>query len=160
MRRRCSPAASSRESLSGASATRPPYGYTLEAHPHPNPNKAREDKRKHRLTIDPVRAPIILMIFEDYCLHSLGLGELCHKLNSDFDRYPSPQPNRPIISTELFEMVEDRARGNEAKVRAGMVRTHAPSNKHRPGRFYPLRGRVRCGLCGHSMEGCHQAHAS
>lgn len=72
---------------------RPPYGYTLEAHPHPNPNKAREGKRKHRLILDPVRAPIILMIFEDYCLHSLGLGELCDKLNSDLDRYPPPQPN-------------------------------------------------------------------
>jgi site-specific DNA recombinase len=53
-------------------------------------------------------------------------------------------------------MVEDRARGNEAKMKAGMARSHAPSNKHRPGRFYPLRGRVRCGLCGRSMEGCHQ----
>ncbi len=192
---------------------RPPYGYTLEAHPHPNPNKAREGKRKHRLILDPVRAPIILMIFEDYCLHSLGLGELCDKLNSDLDHYPPPQPNHkddnglrptwsrsvvrsilrnpkytgynvwgrhdkrrgrplirphgdwtwsatpthePIISKELFEMVEDRARGNEAKMKAGMARSHAPSNKHRPGRFYPLRGRVRCGLCGRSMEGSHQ----
>jgi hypothetical protein len=63
-------------------------------HTHtPNPNKAREGKRKHRLILDPVRAPIVLMIFEDYYLHSLGLGELCDKLNSDLDRYPPPQPN-------------------------------------------------------------------
>src|SRR5438552_3818638 len=58
-----------------------PYGYQLEPHPHPNPHKAREGKRKHRLVPDPIRAPIVRMIFEDYCLHGLGLGALCNKLN-------------------------------------------------------------------------------
>lgn len=73
---------------------RAPYGYMLEEHPHPNPNKAREGKRKHRLIADPVRAPIALMIFEDYCLRFLGLGEICEKLNRDLERFPPPIPNR------------------------------------------------------------------
>ena len=46
-----------------------PYGYQLEPHPHPNPHKAREGKRKHKLALDPERAPIVRMIFEDYCLN-------------------------------------------------------------------------------------------
>ena len=71
-----------------------PYGYLLEAHPHPNPNKAREGKRKHRLILDPVRAPVVLMIFEDYCMRLLGLGEICEKLNRDLDRYPPPTPTQ------------------------------------------------------------------
>jgi site-specific DNA recombinase len=71
-----------------------PYGYELEAHPHPNPQKAREGKKKHRLVPEPVRAQIVLKIFEDYCLHGMGLGEICDKLNRDLDRYPPPQRNR------------------------------------------------------------------
>ncbi len=70
------------------------YGYQLEEHPHPNPQKAREGKKKHRLLPDPLRAPIVQMIFEDYCLHGLGLGELCDKLNSNLERYPPPRRNR------------------------------------------------------------------
>lgn len=71
-----------------------PYGYMLEEHPHPNPQKAREGKKKHRLIPDPVRAPIVLMVFEDYCVRGLGLGEICDKLNRDLDRYPPPKRNR------------------------------------------------------------------
>ena len=46
---------------------RAPYGYLLEEHRHPNPARAREGKRKHRLILDPVRTPVVLMVFEDYC---------------------------------------------------------------------------------------------
>lgn len=73
---------------------RAPYGYMLEEHQHPNPSKAREGKRKHRLILDPIRAPVVLMIFEDYCLHHLGLGEICEKLNRNLERFPPPIPNR------------------------------------------------------------------
>ncbi len=192
---------------------RAPYGYMLEEHPHPNPNKAREGKRKHRLILDPLRAPIVLMIFEDYCLHLLGLGEICEKLNRDPERFPPPIPNRkdenglrhtwsrsviaamlrnpkytgynvwgrndkrpgrpqirpreewvwsptpthePIISRELFDMVEERATRNHNAMKAGMPRAQVGPPKTRVGRLYPLRGRVRCGLCGHRMEGCRQ----
>ena len=72
---------------------RVPYGYALEEHRHPNPAKAREGKRKHRLILDPLRAPVVLMIFEDYCLRRLGLGEITYKLNSDLNRYPPPAVN-------------------------------------------------------------------
>ena len=191
---------------------RAPYGYMLEAHPHPNPNKAREGKRKHRLILDPVRGPIVLMIFEDYCVRLLGIGAICEKLNRDLDRYPAPIPNRKdesglpptwcrsvihamlrnpkytgynvwgrndkrpgrpqirpreewiwspapthdaIVSRELFAMVEERAMTNFKGTKAG-TRQHAGSPTPRAGRLYPLRGRVRCGLCGHRMEGSHQ----
>ena len=71
-----------------------PYGYQLEPHDHPNPQKAREGRKKHRLITDPVTAPIVSMIFEDYCLHGLGLGAICDKLNADLDRYPPPTRNK------------------------------------------------------------------
>ena len=70
------------------------YGYQLEPHEHPNPQKAREGRKKHRLVPDPVKAPIVRMIFEDYCLHGLGLGAICDKLNADLDRYPPPARNK------------------------------------------------------------------
>jgi len=50
-----------------------PYGYQLEPHSHPNPNKARDGQKKHRLIADPVKAPIVQMIFDDYCIQQLGL---------------------------------------------------------------------------------------
>jgi site-specific DNA recombinase len=71
-----------------------PYGYRLEPHEHPNPQKAREGRKKHRLVPDPVAAPIVRMIFEDYCLNGLGLGAICDKLNADLDRYPPPTRNK------------------------------------------------------------------
>jgi site-specific DNA recombinase len=71
---------------------RAPYGYMLEEHPHPNPSKAREGKHKHRLVIDPVRAPVVLMIFEDYCVRRIGLGAICNKLNRNIEKYPPPVP--------------------------------------------------------------------
>jgi DNA invertase Pin-like site-specific DNA recombinase len=192
---------------------RAPYGYMLEEHPHPNPNKAREGKRKHRLILDPLRAPIVLMIFEDYCVRVLGLGEICDRLNRDPERFPPPVPNRkdenglrhtwsrsviaamlrnpkytgynvwgrndkrpghpqirpreewvwspipthePIVARELFDMVEERAARNHNAMKAGMPRAQVGPPKTRVGRLYPLRGRVRCGLCGHRMEGSHQ----
>ncbi len=71
-----------------------PYGYLLEPHAHPNPHKAREGKRKHRLVPNPMQAPIVQMIFEDYCVIGLGLGAICEKLNRDLDRYPPPTRNK------------------------------------------------------------------
>ena len=71
-----------------------PYGYELEPHPHPNPQKAKEGRRKHRLVPHPVHGPIVLEVFEDYCLRGMGLGEIADKLNRDLDRYPPPARNR------------------------------------------------------------------
>src|SRR6266508_705824 len=33
------------------------------------------------------------MIFEEYCLHGIGLGTICEKLNGDLERYPPPKRN-------------------------------------------------------------------
>jgi site-specific DNA recombinase len=187
--------------------------YALEPHPHPNPHKAREGKKKHRLMPDPVRAPIVLMIFEDYCVRRIGLGKICDKLNRDLDQYPPPARNKkdendlpqtwsrsqlhamlrnpkytgynvwgrhdkrpgrpfirprtewvwspvpvhePIVPRELFEMVEERARGNEHQAKQPVAKTYSQRSGRRGGRLYPLRGRVRCALCGRRMEGSHQ----
>jgi site-specific DNA recombinase len=68
-----------------------PYGYALEPHEHPNPKKAREGRKKHRLILDPVAAPIVAMVFSDYVEHGMGLGLICEKLNRDLDRYPAAE---------------------------------------------------------------------
>ena len=191
---------------------RAPYGYLLEKHTHPNPSKAREGKHKHRLILDPARAPVVLLIFTWYCVHRNGLGEICDRLNRNLAKYPAPVPNpkdenglahtwsrsviramlrnpkytgynvwgrndkrrgrqqirprdqwvwsaspthEPIVSRELFEQVEERAQRNARKEQAGMAHEARPRKAH-AGRFYALRGRVRCGMCGHHMEGSHQ----
>jgi site-specific DNA recombinase len=196
---------------------RPPYGYVLEQHQHPNPSKAREGKHKHRLIFDPIRRKVVLMIYEDYCIRLIGLGEICDKLNRNPDRYPPPIPNakdenelrhtwsrsvvqailrnpkytgynvwgrhdkspgtpliRPrdqwvwspepthsaIVSRELFDMVEERAQKNTNAMKAGMPRRAHKQTKPSARRVYPLRGRVRCSMCGRSMEGSHQREAN
>ena len=193
------------------------YGFQLEAHPHPNPHKAREGKKKHKLILDPVRAPIVLMIFEDYCLHGLGIAAICDKLNRDLTRFPPPTRNRKdendlpqtwsksqihsmlrnpkytgfnvwnrhdkrrgrpvirprsewvwsaaathqeIVSRELFDMVDERAKRNEVAIKRRPSNARASASGRSNGRFYPLRGRVRCGLCDRRMEGTHQRHSN
>lgn len=71
-----------------------PYGYMLEPHPHPNQQKAREGRKKHRLIVDTVRGPIVLLIFTWYVEDEMGLGAICERLNSNLDRYPPPKRNR------------------------------------------------------------------
>ena len=194
-----------------------PYGYTLEPHPHPNPHKAREGKRKHRLIPDPVRAPTVRMIFEDYCVSGLGLGAICEKLNRDLDRYPPPNRNKkdendlrptwsrsqiqamlrnpkytgfnvwgrhdkrrgrpfirpreewiwsaalthdPLIPKELFDLVEERAARNEHQAKLTAPKQYIQRSGGRSARLYPLRGRVRCALCGRRMSGSHQKGAN
>lgn len=193
-----------------------PYGYRLRKYPHPNPHKAREGRKKHRLVPDPVRALIVLEVFEDYCLRGMGLGEICDKLNADLDRYPPPKRNRkdemplrqtwsrsqiwamlrnpkytgynvwgrhdkrrgrpfvrprdewvwsptpmhePLIPKELFDVVEERARRHETRAKQPPL-DYPTRRGRRNGRLYPLRGRIRCALCGRRMEGTHQRHAN
>jgi len=46
---------------------RPPYGYRLaNAGPHPTPGKAALGIRIHRLESDPITAPVVVRIFEEY----------------------------------------------------------------------------------------------
>ena len=190
-----------------------PYGYQLEPHPHPNPNKARDGEKKHRLIPDPIKAPIVQMIFED-CLHaSSGSARSAtsstatstatrHRRATRRTRTACPQtwsrsqlhsmlrnpkytgynvwgrhdkrPGRPFIRpreqwvwspTPSHEaIVPPRAvrHGRRARPRndGAPAKTRAESLPAAPGapqgRLYPLRGRVRCGLCGRRMEGSHQ----
>jgi hypothetical protein len=71
----------------------------------------------------------------------------------DLERNARSRRDRP---QELFDKVEERAQKNEAASKAPTARGHAGSSRGRTGRFYVLRGRVRCGICGRRMEGCNQ----
>jgi site-specific DNA recombinase len=67
---------------------RPPYGYRLlDAGAHPNPGKAAQGVRLHRLEPDPVTAPIVVRIFEEY-VAGKGLYAIAGGLTGD--GVPSP----------------------------------------------------------------------
>ncbi len=67
---------------------RPPHGYRLaDAGPHPNPGKAALGIRIHRLEPDPVTAPVVARIFEEY-VSGMGLFAIADSLTRD--RVPSP----------------------------------------------------------------------
>jgi DNA invertase Pin-like site-specific DNA recombinase len=73
---------------------RPPYGYTLgDAGAHPNPAKAADGRRLHRLEVDPVAAPIVVRIFDQY-LAGAGLYAIAEGLTRD--RVPSPSAHDPL----------------------------------------------------------------
>ena len=189
------------------------YGYRGEHHPHPNPHKAAEGATKTRLVVCPICGPVVVQIFNWYCIDGYGLGEIVDRLNSDLDRYPPPKRNkkdmnqlracwskatvqailrnpkytgfnvwnrhdkrrgrptlRPrqqwvwsdqptheaLVSRELYDAVEARARGNENVAKVGGLQQHAPSARGRGTRFYPMRGRCICDVCTHRMQGSHQ----
>jgi site-specific DNA recombinase len=68
---------------------RPPYGYQLEdAGPHPNPGKAALGIRMHRLEPDPVTAPVVVRIFEEY-VAGRGLFAIAEGLTRDGVLSPS-----------------------------------------------------------------------
>ena len=67
---------------------RPPHGYRLaDAGPHPTPGKAALGIRIHRLEPDPVTAPVVVRIFEEY-VAGKGLFAIADSLTRD--RVPSP----------------------------------------------------------------------
>lgn len=68
---------------------RPPYGYVLgDAGPHPNPAKAALGQRLRRLELDPVAAPIVQRIFDEF-LAGAGLQTIALGLNRDGVLSPS-----------------------------------------------------------------------
>jgi hypothetical protein len=73
----------------------PPYGYRFVKHEHPNPHKRKQGLTRSRLDLDPVRAPVVRRIFDEYLYGPFGLDEICELLNRDLDRFPPPVPNRP-----------------------------------------------------------------
>ncbi len=68
---------------------RPPYGYRLaDAGPHPNPEKAGDGKRLHRLEPDPMTAPVVQRIFDEY-LSGRGCYPIAERLTADGITSPS-----------------------------------------------------------------------
>ena len=68
---------------------RPPYGYRLaDAGPHPNPGKAALGLRIHCLEPDPITAPVVVRIFEDY-VSGKGLFAIAESLTRDGILSPS-----------------------------------------------------------------------
>lgn len=68
---------------------RPPYGYRLgDAGPHPNPTKAAQGVRLHRLEPDPLAAPVVRRIFEEYA-RGKGLYAIAEELTRDGIPCPS-----------------------------------------------------------------------
>jgi site-specific DNA recombinase len=81
---------------------RPPYGYQLaDAGEHPNPEKARIGQRLHRLEPDPVTAPTVRRIFEEFVAGS-GYARLAQELTEQGILSPSahdPERNRHRASS-------------------------------------------------------------
>ena len=72
---------------------RPPYGYQLaDAGPHPNPSKAADGKRLRRLEVDPLAAPVVERIFDEY-LTGRGFYAIAERLTAD--GIPSPSAHDP-----------------------------------------------------------------
>lgn len=68
---------------------RPPYGYVLaDAGRHPNPAKAADGKRMHRLELDPIAAPVVRRIFNEY-MKGIGLYAIAEGLTRDGIASPS-----------------------------------------------------------------------
>lgn len=68
---------------------RPPYGYRLaDAGPHPNPSKAADGKRLHVLEPDPITAPVVRRIFDEYLA-----GSGCFAIAEDLTREGIASPS-------------------------------------------------------------------
>jgi site-specific DNA recombinase len=76
-----------------------PYGYAAHRIPHPVPHKAAQGRTKSRLVLDPERAPVVEQIFAWRTIEKLGVTTICHRLNEEPGRYPSPKPGGWIPST-------------------------------------------------------------
>ena len=72
---------------------RPPYGYQLvDAGEHPNPARAAAGQRLHRLKPDPVTAPVVVRVFEEFAAGK-SLRHIADGLTTD--RIPSPSACDP-----------------------------------------------------------------
>jgi len=83
--------------LQGWNSGRPPYGFLGEKHPHPVPARQKEGDTKTRLILDPVRAPVVLLIFTWRVTERLSYQAIADRLNADLDRFPAPDCNNPRI---------------------------------------------------------------
>ncbi len=90
---------------------RPPYGYRIaDAGPHPNPGKAAEGKRLHKLDPDPVTAPVVKRIFNEY-IAGRGMTSIARGLTQDGISCPSAydRARNPHRRTQVWETTAVRA---------------------------------------------------
>ena len=67
-----------------------PYGYAAEKVTHPSPIKAAHGLTKTRLVPDPLRGPVVTLIFTWRTVHKLAVPTISARLNADPAAYPSP----------------------------------------------------------------------
>ena len=84
-----------------------PYGYLAVKVPHPVPVKASQGRSKTRLTLDPVRAPVVEQIFTWRVVHKLGMPTIAARLNADPDRYPSPTPGKGWTTQTVYAVLRN-----------------------------------------------------
>lgn len=65
--------------------------------------------------------------------------------------------HKPIVSKELFDAVEDRARRNETRIKDALA-MYPQRRAHRDGRLYVLRGRMHPGPCRTMGDGEGRGH--
>ncbi|HEX8344406.1 MAG TPA: recombinase family protein [Actinoplanes sp.] len=91
---------------------RPPYGYRLaDAGAHPNPGKAADGKRLHKLEPDPVTAPTVRRIFEEY-VAGRGMTTIARGLSHDgipcpsaYDRQRNPHRHNDAWETTAVRAI-------------------------------------------------------
>jgi site-specific DNA recombinase len=76
--------------IDGYNIGTPPYGYTAQRIPHPVPAKAAQGRTKTRLSLDPLRAPVIGQIFTWRTVDKLGVNTITNRLNAGPAAYPAP----------------------------------------------------------------------
>jgi site-specific DNA recombinase len=80
------------------------YGYQLVPHPHPNPHKARRGLVRHTLDLDMVRGPVARRIWDEALYGTGGLREIRDLLNTDLERFPSPDSPDPARALGVWSM--------------------------------------------------------
>ena len=78
------------------------YGYRFTIHQHPNPHKARTGQAKRTLELDPVRAPVVRRIYDEYLGGGKGIREIRDLLNSDPIRFPTRDAPDPTKAKGLW----------------------------------------------------------
>ena len=79
-------------SLAGWNIGTPPTATPPTAIPHPVPVKAAQGRTKTRLTLDPVRAPVVEQIFTWRTVDKLGMPD--HRRPAERRPGPLPRPGR------------------------------------------------------------------
>ncbi|MPZ27141.1 MAG: recombinase family protein [Micromonosporaceae bacterium] len=194
----------------GYNTGRAPYGYHPVAEPHPAPARRARGLTRSRLDIDPVRGPVVTLIYHWRVEQRLTYHQIAARLNADPDQYPPPIPLRPetaigqwtwsnirqllanpkytgymvwnrtttrtgptvrrkkshrpnptdqwvwspkpthppLVPLNMWRQAQDIGRETQGSRSEAITNTHPATT-----RTYLLRGLIRCGICGHRMQG-------